>query len=163
MSARVREIYVGHQREAPMQFVRKIEAIAGKGLADDRYAIGTGSYSKSKGIRDVTLIEVEDLWNLYRTSGIDLHPGLTRRNIVTEGIRLSDLIGSSFTIGSVSLLGLRPCPPCRHLAKLIGIPDVLHGLAHSGGIYAQVVSGGIVSINDPVVPSDTRTESAVES
>ena len=150
MSAQVREIYVGRQREAPMQFVRKIEVIAGKGLAGDRYAEGTGSYSKSKGIRDVTLIEIEDLWNFYGRSGIDLHPGLTRRNIVTEGIKLSDLIDSSFTIGPVSFLGLRPCPPCRHLAKLIGIPDVLHGLAHSGGIYAQALSDGIISIDDPV-------------
>ena len=163
MSARVREIYVGHQREAPMQFFRKIEAIAGKGLAGDRYAIGTGSYSKSKGIRDVTLIEIEDLWNFYRTSGTDLHPALTRRNIVTEGIRLSDLVGSLFSIGSVTLLGLRPCPPCRHLAKLIGMPEVLHGLAHSGGIYAQVLSDGLISINDPVVPSDACMESAVKS
>jgi MOSC domain-containing protein YiiM len=154
MSARVIEIYVGPQREAPMQFVRQVQAIAGKGLAGDRYAIGTGSYSNSKGIRDVTLIEIEDLWDFYRTSGMDLHPGLTRRNIVTEGIRLSDLVGSPFSIGPVSFLGLRPCPPCRHLAKLVGLPEVLHGLAHSGGIYAQVLSGGLIGIGDPVIPSD---------
>lgn len=146
-----------------MQFVRKVQAIAGKGLAGDRYAIGAGSYSQSKGIRDVTLIEVEDLWNFYRTSGVDLHPGLTRRNIVTEGIRLSDLVGSTFAIGPVSLLGLRLCPPCRHLAKLIGMPEVLHGLAHSGGIYAQVLSDGLISIDDPVVPSDGSGELGMES
>ena len=141
-----------------MQFVRKIQAIAGKGLAGDRYAAGTGSYSNSKGIRDVTLIEIEDLWNFYPTSGMDLHPGLTRRNIVTEGIRLSDLVGSAFTIGPVSFLGIRPCPPCRHLAKLIGVPEVLHGLAHSGGIYAQVLSDGLICIDDPVLPSDACAE-----
>ncbi|WP_265594207.1 MOSC domain-containing protein [Haloferula sp. BvORR071] len=134
-----------------MKFVRRIEAIAGKGLDGDRYALGTGSYSKSKGIREVTLIEIEALWNFFRVSGIDLHPGLTRRNIVTEGIQLSDLVGSSFSIGPVSFLGLRPCPPCRHLAKLIGMPEVLDGLAHSGGIYAQVLSGGPIRIDDPVI------------
>ena len=154
MSARVIEIYVGPQREAPMQFVRKIQSIAGKGLAGDRYAVGAGSYSNSKGIRDVTLIEIEDLWNFHGISGIDLHPALTRRNIVTEGIRLSDLVGSAFTIGPVSFLGLRPCPPCRHLAKLVGMPEVLHGLAHSGGIYAQVLSDGLISIDDAVLRSD---------
>ena len=156
------EIYVGPQREAPIQFVRKVQAITGKGLAGDRYAIGAGSYSQSKGIRDVTLIEVEGLWNFYRTSGVDLHPGLTRRNIVTEGIRLSGLVGSAFTIGPVSFLGLRPCPPCRHLAKLIGMPEVLHGHAHSGGIYAQVLSDGLIGIDDPVLLSDSCMAPAVE-
>jgi len=151
ISARVREIYIGGERECPMKFTPTVQAIAGKGLAGDRYALRLGSYSKSKGIRDVTLIEIEVVWNFFRDSGIDLHPGVLRRNIVTEGIRLSELIGSSFSIGSVSLLGLRPCPPCSHLAKLIGIPEVLKGLAHSGGIYAQVLSDGTINIDDPVI------------
>ncbi|WP_348215547.1 MOSC domain-containing protein [Luteolibacter sp.] len=136
-----------------MKFVSTAQAITGKGLAEDRYASGLGSYSKSKGIRDVTLIEIESLWSFLRLSGIDLHPGLTRRNIITEGVRLSDLIGCPFSIGPVSLLGIRSCPPCQHLAKLIGIPDVVSGLAHSGGIYAQVLSDGFVSVGDPVTLS----------
>lgn len=136
-----------------MKFVSAVQAIAGTGLAGDRYASGLGSYSRSKGIRDVTLIEIESLWSFLRLSGIDLHPGLTRRNIITEGVKLSDLIGCPFSIGPVSLLGLRPCPPCQHLARLIGIPDVLRGLAHSGGIYAQVLSDGLMSVDDPVTPS----------
>jgi hypothetical protein len=89
--ARVREIYVGGEREAPMAFVSMIEAMAGRGLAGDRYALGIGSYSKSKGARDVTLIEIEALWDFFHASGMDLHPSLTRRNIVTEGVRLSEL------------------------------------------------------------------------
>lgn len=121
-----------------MNFVSTIEAMAGKGLAGDRYTLGMGSYSKSKGARDVTLIEIEALWDFFHASGIDLHPSLTRRNIVTEGVRLSELIGCPFSIGTVSLIGLRACPPCRHLTRLVGIPEVLGGLAHSGGIYAQV-------------------------
>lgn len=151
MNARVKEIYVGSEREGPMKFTTGVQAIAGKGLAGDRYALGAGSYSKSKGIRDVTLIEIEAVWDFFRGSGIDVHPGLLRRNIVTEGVKLSRLIGFSFSIGSVTLLGLRSCPPCRHLAKLIGIPDVLDGLADSAGIYAQVLSDGIINIGDPVV------------
>ncbi len=150
-NARVREIYVGSQREGPMTFTSVAQAIAGKGLAGDRYAEGTGSYSKSKGARDVTLIEVESLWTFFRISGIDLHPSLTRRNLVTEGIQLADLIGTTFSVGPVSLLGLRLCPPCRHLTKLIGVPEVLKGLAHSGGIYAQILTDGIISIDDPVI------------
>jgi MOSC domain-containing protein YiiM len=136
-----------------MDPVSGIAIIAGKGLVGDRYAEGLGSFSKSKGIRDVTLIEIEALWDFFRISGIDLHPGLTRRNIVTEGVRLSELIGSPFTIGPVPFLGLRSCPPCHHLAKLIGIPEALEGLAHSAGIYAQVLSDGVIGEDDPVFRS----------
>ncbi len=46
MQGRVREIYVGSQREAPMKSVPTAQAITGKGLAEDRYANGLGSYSK---------------------------------------------------------------------------------------------------------------------
>lgn len=150
-NARVREIYVGGVREGPMEYVSTVEAIVGQGLAGDRYALGLGSYSKSRGVRDVTLIEMEAVWEFFQMSGIDLHPSLTRRNIVTEGVKLLDLIGCRFSIGPVSMLGLRPCPPCAHLARLVGIPEVLGGLAHSGGIYAQVLSGGVVSVGDAIV------------
>ena len=151
MTGRIREIYIGPQREGPMQLAPTIEAMAGVGLAGDRYAEGTGSYSKSKGLRHVTLIEIEALWDFFRESGIDLHPSLTRRNFVTEGVRLSELVEATFTIGPVRLRGLRVCPPCQHLVKLTGIPEILGGLARSGGIYAEVLSDGIIGVDDPVV------------
>lgn len=144
-------MYVGGEREGPMKFTSMVEAIAGKGLAGDRYALGLGSFSKSKGVRDITLIEIEAVWSFFRDSGIDLHPALLRRNIVTEEVRLPELIGATFSIGTVSLVGLRPCPPCLHLTKLIGIPDVLRGFAHCGGIYAQVLNDGIINVGDPVI------------
>lgn len=153
-TARIREIYIGPEREGPMTSVSRVQAIAGKGLTGDRYANGLGSYSKSKGLRDVTLMEIESLWDFYRSTGIDLHPSLTRRNIITEGICLPDLIGQSFTIGSVPFLALRPCPPCTHLARLVGMPHILPGLARSAGIYAQILEDGMISVEDPLLASD---------
>ena len=127
------------------------KVFVGKGLEGDRYAFGIGSYSKSKGVRDITLIGIEAIWDFFENYGIDLHPGLLRRNIVTEGIRLNDLVGLPFSIGPVLLLGLRPCPPCLHLSKLIGIPEVLKGFAETGGIYAQVLNDGLITLHDPVI------------
>ena len=136
-----------------MKSVSKIRAISGIGLEGDRYAAGSGSYSNSAGLRDVTLIEVESLWNFYRTSGIDLHSSLTRRNLVTEGAKLADLIGSRFSIGPVTFLGLRLCPPCWHLAELTGISEILKGLAYSGGIYAQVLNDGVLEVGNEISAS----------
>ena len=153
MSGCVKEIYLGAERAKPMRSVSYVSAIVGKGLEGDRYAQGEGSFSKSAGERDVTLIEMESLWGFYRTTGIDLHPSQTRRNLVTEGVSLSDLVGARFTIGEVTLLGLRPCPPCLHLARMLGIPEILKGLASSGGIYAKVIQGGRIQAGDLICPA----------
>ncbi len=133
--------------------VPHIEAIPGRGLKGDRYETGIGSYSKSAGGRDVTLIEVEALWRFFGSTGVDLHPSVTRRNLLTEGVSLSSLIGSRFRVGPVELLGLRLCPPCSHLARLSGMPEILKGLAHSGGIYAEILTGGNLAVGDPILPA----------
>jgi len=150
MSASVLEIYTAPAAGAPMQFRDTAEAMANVGLEGDRYATQTGSYSRSRGLRDVTLVEIEDTWDFYRSSGIDLHPGLLRRNLVTEGAGLAELIGAEFRIGPVRLLGLRPCPPCQYLAKLLNFPELLKGFARGGGIYAQILEGGILQIGDSI-------------
>ena len=151
MMASLKEIYIGPERMAGMKSVHQVEAITERGLKGDRYEIGTGSYSRSKGYRDVTLMEVEALWNFYRKTGIDLHPSLTRRNLLTQGVVLSNLIGARFSIGPVTFLGLRLCPPCFHLAKMIGIPDILKELAYSGGVYARILNGGSLGVGDEIV------------
>lgn len=151
MSAKINKIFIGPVRGGPMDQVESVMAMEGKGLAGDRYSIGEGSYSKSRGIRDVTLIEIESLWDFFRQSGIDLHPSLSRRNLLTEGVRLKDLIGKQFFVGEVELKGLRVCPPCGHLARLVGIPDIVKDLAESGGIYAEIVEGGVIRKDDPIV------------
>src|SRR4051812_22617537 len=53
-------IYVATAAGAPMEARDHIEAVAGTGLRDDRYATGTGTYSGAgRGARHVTLIERE--------------------------------------------------------------------------------------------------------
>ena len=153
MTSSLKEIYIGPERMGPMESVSSVAAITGRGLKGDRYEAGTGSYSNSAGFRDVTLIEMEALWGLLGRTGIDLHPSFTRRNFVTEGVSLNSLVGSIFSIGEVTLLGLRLCPPCAHLAKLLAMPEVLKGLAHSGGIYARIINGGRLEVGDELVPS----------
>lgn len=51
-------ICIASEAGAPMQYVHKIEAIAGQGLLGDRYTIGAGSFNKKTGIgnRQVTLM-----------------------------------------------------------------------------------------------------------
>ena len=142
------EIYVAQAAGAPMIPVNCVQALANQGLEDDRYTKGAGTYSKFPGAHDVTLIEFEALLDFEIATGIALHPAQMRRNLLTHGVRLEELIGKEFTIGPVRFLGLRPCPPCLYLVQHIKLPEVLRGMARSGGIYAQILEGGPLTMQD---------------
>lgn len=68
-AARLLGIYVAAKAEdVPGSFAR-VQAHAGRGLEEDRYATGLGTFSDRPGKRDVTLIEVEVLEAFARESG----------------------------------------------------------------------------------------------
>src|SRR6185312_3865585 len=97
----------GPERGAPMIACATIAARAGVGLAGDRYALGTGTFSaRGGGPRDVTLIEREAV-DAVRADGLDVTEADTRRNLVTEGVPLDRLVGCTFRIGAVRVRGLR--------------------------------------------------------
>jgi MOSC domain-containing protein YiiM len=135
-----------------MQAVATVTAMAGSGLAGDRYQTGAGFYSarpRDDGGREVTLIEAEVLAALAAEHGITLTPAQSRRNLTTRGIRLPDLIGRRFTIGEVVCEGVDHCPPCQHLVEVTGRP-VLEPLVGRGGIRARIVAGGVLRAGDPI-------------
>jgi len=136
---------------APMQSVKRVNAIAGRGLEGDRYDNLSGTYSNHPGDgRHVTLIESEALDALGREYQIQLEPGLVRRNIVTRGVALNHWVGREFRIGAVILRGTRLCEPCVHLDKL-SQSGTMRGLIHRGGLRAEIVVGGIIAVGDPIV------------
>lgn len=124
----------------PVTSANEARAVAGKGLEGDRY-FGTSED------REVSLIEAEAIEALGRDTGLKLAPGDARRNIVTRGVRLNDLLEKEFAVGEVRLRGLRLSEPCEHLA---GLTDqrVLPGLTHRGGLKAQILHGGTIHVGD---------------
>jgi MOSC domain-containing protein YiiM len=130
--------------------VAEVAAVAGRGLEGDRYFAGDGTFfeERKKG-QDLTLIEAEAIEGLALEHGIELGPGETRRNVVTRGIGLNELVGRRFTVGEVECVGKRLCDPCSHLQKLTR-PGVLKGLANRGGLRADVVRSGRIAVGDRV-------------
>jgi MOSC domain-containing protein YiiM len=126
-----------------------VRAIPGRGLEGDRYAAGTGTFSDRAGRRDVTLIESEALQAYERESGKRLSPAESRRNLLTVGVSLNGLIGRDFQVGSVQLRGLRLSEPCTHLARLTH-PETLRGLVHRGGLVAEILSDGTLTVGDEI-------------
>ncbi|HEY1356973.1 MAG TPA: MOSC domain-containing protein [Thermoleophilaceae bacterium] len=149
----VEAIVVGPEAEAALRSVQTARAHAGRGLEGDRYfeARGTFSNTHSRG-HDLTLIEAEVIDELSFPGG-RLAPEEARRNLITRGIDLNALVGRRFRVGDVECLGQRLCEPCAHLERLTaraGRPGSLRALIHKGGLRADVLSDGAISVGDPV-------------
>jgi MOSC domain-containing protein YiiM len=145
---KVEAIFTTAAAGQPMDAHDEIRALAGEGLACDRYVLGTGFYSDGQDGRQLTLIEAEDLEQL-NASGVALSQRESRRNIVTRGVELPPLIGKRFYVGEVLCEGIRMCPPCNHLEELTR-PGPLRGLARSGGIRAHILTGGTLRVGDEI-------------
>ena len=143
-------IYISPSSGQPMQPVTEVRAVPGQGLEGDRYFYQKGTFSDKSGKdRQVTLIEIEVIEALQNEQGISLTPGDARRNLVTRGVSLNDLVGKEFRVGEVTLKGIRLCEPCDHLAKLT-TAEVLPALVHRGGLRAEILSEGIIRVGDVV-------------
>ena len=147
-------IHIAPKAEDPMRSIQSVRAIAGRGLAGDRYFRASGTYSDRPGpAREITLIESEAIAAMARDNELAVSPGNARRNVVTLGVPLNHLVGEEFLVGGVRLRGIRLCEPCSHLEGLTG-PGVLAGLIHRGGLRAQILIGGEIRVGDPIVPAD---------
>jgi len=146
MPATVAAIYISPSATVLPQAVTEAEACAHRGLVGDRYFEGGGTFSdwepKGPG-RELTLIESEVL------TEIGLSAAEARRNIVTAGLRLNDLVGKRFRIGTVLVEGIRLCPPCAHLDKVTG-KSLLKPLADRGGLRADILSDGVIRVGDAI-------------
>ncbi len=145
-------LYTALEAGAEMQCHDRLRAVPGKGLEGDRYFYQQGSFSRWPGPhRDVTLIAIEDLNGLAETHGLDIEPRLFRRNILTRGVVLADLLKQEFQIGGVRLRGERWCQPCKYLARMLDVPDLVQQASRRTGIRARVLMAGEISVGDPFV------------
>jgi MOSC domain-containing protein YiiM len=148
--ASVEGIFIAANAEGETQPVGAVAAVAGRGLEGDRYFAGEGTFFKDrKPGPDLTLIEAEAIEGLAADDGIELGPGESRRNVMTRGIGLNDLVGRRFTVGDVECVGQRLCDPCSHLERITQT-GVLKGLANRGGLRADIVTGGRIAVGDEV-------------
>ena len=135
----VEEINIGPSETlAP---VESVTAVAGKGLVGDRH------YTDNPGPGNaLTLIEAEVL------EDVGLTGAQSRRQVVVRGVRLGDLIGRRFRVGDVECFGVEICEPCSHLQALTR-PGIIKDLIHRGGLNADILSGGMITVGDEVLSS----------
>jgi MOSC domain-containing protein YiiM len=134
----VEGIFFGAVDEGLLEAAERVQVRSGAGIEGDRY-----------GDKDITLFEAEAIEGLRADTGLELKPSEIRRNVMTRGVSLNDLLGHRIRVGEVEAVVTELCHPCSHLQKLTQ-PGVLRGLVNRGGLNADVVAGGASAIGDTV-------------
>lgn len=148
-------IHIAAEEGGDLQPLDTAELVAGCGIKGDRHFSADGSGADEA----LTLIEAEQVDLFNELTGLSLAPHDTRRQIVTRGVALNDLVGVRFRVGDVEVEGVELCEPCSYLAghlkeqfdiSDLSAPEILRGLAHRAGIRARILNDGVVRVGDPV-------------
>lgn len=123
--------------------------------ADDAGLVGDRGRG---GPRAVTLIQWEHLAVIGGFLGEPpTDPALLRRNIAVSGINLLGLKGREIRVGEALLRVTGPCAPCSRMEEALGEGGYAAVRGH-GGVTAEVVAGGSIRIEDPVMPAEAIEE-----
>ena len=125
--------------------VNSIELIANKGIIGDRhYKDFNDPYNQ------LSIIESENIDYYNLKYGLNIPYINFRRNIITKGIKLNDLVGQKILIGNVELEGIDLCRPCRHLTEVLNQDTILKEFLRRGGLRCQILSSSHIKIGDKI-------------
>ena len=125
--------------------VDSIEVLANKGVVGDRHF---NHYNDP--YCQLSLIESENV-DYYNTKfGLNISYIDFRRNIITKGIKLNDLIGKRLLIGDVKVEAIDLCRPCRHLTEMLNQENILKEFLRRGGLRCQILSSSKISVGDQI-------------
>ena len=165
LKARIQAIYLAPSAGVRMEFVSKVSVNAGLGIEGDRYALGKGAYSavqpiKLRHVSFIALAGIETANDWLQAGDEPTFDGAeTRRNIVINGMtaaELNNLVGRRFQLGNIELLGTELCTPCERPAQLLKRPSFMEAFEGRGGIRAEVLNSGVLTVGDELIPKNEK-------
>ena len=123
----------------------EIELVAGKGVVGDRHF---KDYNDP--FNQLSIIESESIDEYNLKYNLDIPYLNFRRNIVSRGIELNDLVEKKISIGNVKLEVIDLCRPCRHLSEKLGRNEIIKEFLRKGGIRCQIINDGKISLFDKI-------------
>ncbi len=129
--------------------MKSVDAIKGKGLKNDR-KFKENNDKKNQ----LTLIESENINYYNKVSNSSINPLNFRRNIITEGVKLNNLVKKEFLIGDVKVKGHDLCRPCKYLEQLLDQKNLIKELILKGGLRCEILSTGKIFVNDIITYYD---------
>ena len=158
----VKDIFIAPQSAQAMVSVSTVRAFADRGLEGDRFFRDSWDAVK-RSDKAVSLIEDEILELAAKEIDVGAIGILTRRNIVTRGVPLIELLGQEFTVGNVRMRGIRLFEPCGHLVAVTKLPSIFKALEHRSGLKAAVVSDGIIRTGDAITLAQSSQNSLAQA
>ena len=129
-----------------MDSVAEATLVEGQGVA--------GSADRSRR-RQVTLLESE-AWAACMTElGVDKDPAFRRANILLSGVRLVQTRGRILVIGDTRLAVGGEVTPCERMEEVTPGLQAALGPDWRGGVFAQVLAGGVIHVGDSVTWEQT--------
>ena len=141
--SKVFKIGIAEINNKQVQEVNSIELVANKGIVGDRYF-----NDFSDPLSQLTLIESEniDYYNTKYNSKIDYLD--FRRNIITKGSKLNDLVNQKILIGKVEIEVIDLCRPCRFLQDKLEKDNIIKEFLRRGGLRCRILRSGSVKVGD---------------
>ena len=125
--------------------VDSIKVLANKGVIGDRHF---NDYNDP--YCQLSLIESENIDYYNAKFGLNIPYTDFRRNIITKGVKLNDLVGKKLLIGNVRVEGIDLCRPCRHLTEMLNQDNILKEFLRRGGLRCQILSSSNISVGDKI-------------
>jgi MOSC domain-containing protein YiiM len=147
MAGQVEAIFISPKKGELPKPVERVRAGAGRGLEGNRYYWPNRDAPSG---RSVTLIAAEAVEAVIAEGEVTVEPAATRRNVLTRGIDVNELVGKRFRIGDVECVGIELCEPCTTLESMTQ-PGVIKAFVHRCGLNADILNDGEISVGDAVV------------
>ncbi|MDA9662690.1 sulfurase [Candidatus Pelagibacter sp.] len=125
--------------------VNTINLVAGKGIIGDRHF---KDYNDP--YNHLSIIESENIDEYNKKYNLNIPYLDFRRNIITRGIKLNNLIEKKLMIGNVNLEVIDLCRPCRHLSEKLEKDNIIKEFLRKGGIRCEILNDGKISTADQI-------------
>ena len=143
--SKVFKLGITKKNNGKIEEVNSIEVLANQGIVGDRHF-----KSNNDPYCQLSLIESENINHYNLQYGLNVSYVDFRRNIITEGIKLNDLVDKKIRIGKVEVKGIDLCRPCKHLTEMLGQKNILKEFLRRGGLRCQILSSSNIRVGDKI-------------
>ena len=143
--SKVFKLGIAKNKNQKIEEVQKIEVLSGKGIIGDRHF-----HENNDDRNQITLIESENIDYYNNKFKTNYHYIEFRRNIVTKGIKLNDLVEKKLLIGKIEVKGHDLCRPCKHLEETLKGKDIVKEFLRKGGLRCKILTSGQINEGDEI-------------
>ena len=143
--AEVLKLGITANSNQPIKEVNSIEVLTNKGVLGDRHF-----QEFNDPYNQLSLIESENIDDYNTRFGLNIPYIDFRRNVITKGIQLNDLVGKKLRVGNVELEAIDLCRPCKHLTEVLNQDNILKEFLRKGGLRCQILSSSNINVGDKI-------------